>query len=140
MRNVGYTNACFKADLVALGLRPGRTLYCTRATFFSTAQAGGASRDDVKRITHPSPNEAADFYERLNALWPASAGRSWRSRTRRGMARDLWLTGRVAARSHVPVLKTRTPATSKGCGRRSWRAIQDSNLWPSAPEADALSS
>ncbi len=25
----------------------------------------------MKRITHPSPNEAADFYKHLNALWPA---------------------------------------------------------------------
>jgi len=24
--------------------------------------------------------------------------------------------------------------------RKIWRALQDSNLWPSAPEADALSS
>jgi hypothetical protein len=24
--------------------------------------------------------------------------------------------------------------------RKEWRALQDSNLWPSAPEADALSS
>jgi integrase len=45
----------FRADLERLGLRGGRSHYETRATFRSLAIAGGAPREELDLITHPSP-------------------------------------------------------------------------------------
>jgi hypothetical protein len=33
--------------------------------------AGGAPRDELDLITHPSPREAPDLYTRLEVVWPA---------------------------------------------------------------------
>jgi hypothetical protein len=63
-------NRWFKDDVERLGLRSGRSVYACRATFISLSQEGGADERDVKRITHPSPLEAFDSYERKRALWP----------------------------------------------------------------------
>ncbi len=63
-------NRWFKEDAERLGLRSGRSVYACRATFISLSQEGGAAERDVKRITHPSPVEAFDSYQRKRALWP----------------------------------------------------------------------
>ena len=53
-----------------LALRTGRSVYATRATFISLAEGGGADRRTIAKITHPSPKEAFDLYERLHLVWP----------------------------------------------------------------------
>ena len=71
IRNSSQTNKRFQGDVAKLALRGGRTSYETRSTFRSLARAGGANVADLNLITHPSPREASEFYNRLNSIWPA---------------------------------------------------------------------
>jgi len=71
MRSSSQSNKRFQGDVARLGLREGRTGYETRSTFRSLAMAGGAPREDLDLITHPSPRQASDFYTRLDVVWPA---------------------------------------------------------------------
>jgi integrase len=67
----GYNlNRWFKEDLERLGLPAGRSVYALRSTFVSLAEAGGATREQIRLITHPSPVQAFDFYARLRLVWP----------------------------------------------------------------------
>jgi integrase len=63
-------NRWFKEDLERLGLSAGRSLYALRASFISLAELGGATREQIRLITHPSPTQAFDFYSRLRIVWP----------------------------------------------------------------------
>jgi integrase len=88
-------NRWFKEDLERLGLPGGRSLYALRASFISLAELGGATRDQIRLITHPSPVQAFDFYTRLRIVWPE------RCRVvlaiRLADAADEGVTGRVTA-------------------------------------------
>lgn len=44
--------------------------YETRSTFINLAEGGGASPDDVHRLTHASLGEAKDLYRRIPQQWP----------------------------------------------------------------------
>ncbi len=68
-RNNSYSWQRFKVDLETLGLKHQRH-YETRSTFINLAEAGGASPDDVHRLTHASVGEAKDLYRRVPQLWP----------------------------------------------------------------------
>jgi integrase len=68
-RNNSLSWRYFQEDLVAVGLAP-QEHYETRATFRSLALAGGADLHAVDLITHPSPKQAKDLYERRRLLWP----------------------------------------------------------------------
>jgi integrase len=63
-------NRWFKEDLERLGRPAGRSLYSLRASFISLAELGGATREQIRLITHPSPTQAFDFYSRLRIVWP----------------------------------------------------------------------
>jgi integrase len=69
-RLVQVTREAFLRDLAVLGLPPRRQ-YESRATFRNLARAHGAPKDMVNQITHPSPEAAADHYDRVEVLWPA---------------------------------------------------------------------
>ncbi len=68
-RNNSYSWFMFQRDLAAVGLDPQQH-YESRATFRSLALAGGADLHAVDLITHPSPKNAKDLYERRRLLWP----------------------------------------------------------------------
>jgi integrase len=69
-RNNGHSWNRFQHDLDALGF-PRQQHYETRATFRSLALAGGGDLHAVDLITHPSPKQAKDLYERRRLLWPS---------------------------------------------------------------------
>ncbi len=69
-RLVQVSREAFLRDLAALGLA-ARRQYESRATFRNLARAHGAPKDMVNQITHPSPEAASDFYDRVEVLWPA---------------------------------------------------------------------
>ena len=77
-RSASCSNRQFQDDVRKLGLEKKgsdgqavrRTHYETRATFRSLALAGGAVREDLDLITHPSPRQASDLYTRLDEVWP----------------------------------------------------------------------
>jgi integrase len=60
-RSVTYALKIFHRDLEILGLRKRRH-HDTRRTFISLAQDGGATKEILRYITHPSPNDAFDLY------------------------------------------------------------------------------
>ena len=60
-RSVNYALKTFHRDLDTLGLRKRRH-YDTRRTFVSLAQDVGASKEVLRFLTHPSPNDAFDLY------------------------------------------------------------------------------
>jgi integrase len=60
-RSVTYALKAFHRDLEMLGLRK-RRLHDCRRTFISMAQDGGASKEVLRAITHPSPKDAFDLY------------------------------------------------------------------------------
>jgi len=60
-RSVTYALKTFHRDLEVLGLRK-RRLHDCRRTFISLAQDGGASKDVLRFLTHPSPGDAFDLY------------------------------------------------------------------------------
>ncbi|HET8540415.1 MAG TPA: hypothetical protein VFL83_11135 [Anaeromyxobacter sp.] len=68
-RNNSHAWNRFQHDLDAVGFARQRH-YETRSSFRSLALAGGAIEKDIDRITHPSPKEAKDLYERRRLLWP----------------------------------------------------------------------
>ena len=68
-RNNSYSWRMFQRDLSAVGLR-AQQHYESRSTFRSLALAGGADLHAVDLITHPSPKDAKDLYERRRLLWP----------------------------------------------------------------------
>lgn len=68
-RNAGYSWHCWAADLERLGLER-QVHYETRSTFRSLALAGGADLVALDLITHPSPRQARDLYNRRRLLWP----------------------------------------------------------------------
>ena len=61
--------AAWARDLERLGM-PHQRHYESRSTFRSLALAGGAARDDVDLLTHPSPRSASDVYTRVGVIWP----------------------------------------------------------------------
>ncbi len=69
-RNNSYSWRMFQRDLRVVGFTAQRH-YESRATFRSLALAGGADLHAVNVITHPSPQDAADLYERRHLIWPA---------------------------------------------------------------------
>jgi integrase len=60
-RSANYALKTFHRDLALLGLRV-RRLHDCRRTFVSLAQDGGASKEVLRAITHPSPRDAFDLY------------------------------------------------------------------------------
>ena len=60
-RCVNYAWKSFVRDLDALGLRKRRH-HDSRRTFISLALDGGASKEVLQHITHPSPRDAFDLY------------------------------------------------------------------------------
>lgn len=58
-----------QADLATVGLA-AQAHYESRATFRSLALGGGADLHAVDLITHPSPKQAKDLYERRRLIWP----------------------------------------------------------------------
>ncbi len=68
-RNNAYSWRMFRDDLKALGIAHQRH-YETRSTFINLAEAGGASPEDVHRLTHASLGEAKDLYRRVPQQWP----------------------------------------------------------------------
>jgi integrase len=60
-RSANYALKAFHQDLELLGLRK-RRLHDCRRTFISLAQDGGASKEVLRAITHPSPRDAFDLY------------------------------------------------------------------------------
>ena len=60
-RSANYALKTFHQDLELLGLRE-RRLHDCRRTFISLAQDGGASKEVLRAITHPSPRDAFDLY------------------------------------------------------------------------------
>lgn len=75
-RSASHSNRLFQDDVRRLGLatKDGQAVHrthCeTRATFRSLALAGGAVREDLDLITHPSPRQASDLYTRLDEVRP----------------------------------------------------------------------
>ncbi len=67
-RNVNTKRSQFYADLDTLGLQRQRP-YETRATFRNLCLEGGAVEADVKLITHPTPSNASELYNRSNVGW-----------------------------------------------------------------------
>jgi hypothetical protein len=69
-RDVRKALEAFHEDLDKLGLRKRRH-YDARRTFISLALDGGASKDLLKKLTHPSPQDAFDLYrsEAWETLW-----------------------------------------------------------------------
>jgi integrase len=61
-RKVNSALKAFHRDLETLGLRKRRH-YDSRRTFISMALDGGASKDVLRYITHPSPTDAFDLYK-----------------------------------------------------------------------------
>ncbi len=158
-RGASHSNKLFQDDVRTLGLvaldgagqAVTRTHYETRSTFRSLALGGGAVERDLNRITHPSPKEASDLYSRMDALWPVMCQAVECIRIGPRENAGLTPSGRSHGVSHdtgeKPVstgTQTKKPPSREDLEASirvtEWRAIQDSNLWPSAPEADALSS
>ena len=125
-RHASHSND-FKHDVAALGLR-GSARATRRATFRSLALEAGAVPHHLDLITHPNPTQAKDVYRRMNILWPALC----RAVECIRIAAEGVTTGVTVSEA-----KRKSPATTKRCGAGVWRAIQDSNLWPSAPEGGA---
>jgi integrase len=68
-RNNAFSWRAFRDDLVTLGIAHQRH-YETRSTFINLAEGGGASPEDVHRLTHASLGEAKDLYRRVPQQWP----------------------------------------------------------------------
>jgi integrase len=113
-------------DLAALGFRR-RRLHDTRRTFKSLTLSDGARPEILRLVTHGPGGSVEDLYTSIPWQTLCEVVQALKVRPRAGDA--------VLIPALVPV----TEKAQQFSADRE-RAIQDSNLWPSAPEADALSS
>jgi hypothetical protein len=105
---------------------------------FWGCRTSGAAREYLDLLTHPSPKEASDPYTRVGVIWPRPCRvvpAVQLPRPEDAYTRDVHPEP-LRPKSGGPI----SPTFGEKMGPGYWRAVQDSNLWPSAPEADFTNS
>lgn len=116
----------FHADLDTLGIARRRQ-YDNRSTFRSLLIGAGADEFIVNRMTHPSPKQASDYYNRLELQWPRICEAVLL------LDHPAW---RLPAKTvHASAPPSRAAPVVDLDQMREWRGVRDSNGCPDERDA-----